>query len=131
MVYFQLQAEGEEQDGEKASGTPPVESQVGPQVGPELEAQVGRQVELEVGNEVGAEVEPPVEPPVEPDEVPVVPPNDMPPAALPKNRAKPKSPEQEEKENKASLGVILSTWSYTNNILFIFYIIFLIVLYCI
>lgn len=77
MVYFQLQAEGEEQDGEKGSGTPPVEPQVGPPVGP--------------------------------DEVPVVPPNDMPPAAIPKNRAKPKSPEQEEKENKASLGVILST----------------------
>lgn len=92
MVYFQLQAEGEEQDGEKGSGTPPVEPQVGPPVGP--------------------------------DEVPVVPPNDMPPAAIPKNRAKPKSPEQEEKENKASLGVILSTWSYTNNILFIFYITF-------
>ena len=101
MVYFQLQAEGEEQDGEKGSGTPPVE----PQVGPQLEAQVGPQVELEVGKEVGAEVEIAVGP----DEVPVVPPNDMPPAAIPKNRAKPKSPEQEEKENKASLGVILST----------------------
>jgi len=112
-VYFQLQAEGEEQDGEKGSGTPPVEpqvgpqleAQVGPQVGPQLEAQVGPQVELEVGKEVGAEVEIAVGP----DEVPVVPPNDMPPAAIPKNRAKPKSPEQEEKENKASLGVILST----------------------
>lgn len=106
MVYFQLQAEGEEQDGEKGSGTPPVEPQVepqvGPQVGPQLEAQVD--VRWNWRETRWGEVEPP-----QGRDGPVVPPNDMPPAALPKNRAKPKSPEQEEKENKASLGVILST----------------------